>query len=228
MSQNTSQYPVPAVFADPATTEAYIIEAGIHSRERLTAVMSRPHKGPELITLLIDDAAMGRLPYSLLSDATLAKHLLLLLALPAVTAQHLRTLAEVAVQGLPPAAELLAALCVHPLADSKTVITALWYASGRTQQNVALVTGQLLPAALNWVSREVDRVQGGHHDWQISHGQRRRVMEAERRWADWAGADRAMTSFLVTSSFTFTDEADLFAAGRAISASPTFTSSREP
>jgi len=53
-------------------------------------------------------------------------------------------------------------------------------------------------------------------------------METERRWADWAGADRAMTSFLVTSSFTFTDEADLFAAGRAISASPTFTSSREP
>jgi len=228
MSQNASPYPIPDVFADPATTEAFIIEAGILSRERLAAVMSRPVMGPELITVLVDAAAEGRLPYSTFSDAALAKHLLVLLALPEVTAQHVRTLAQAAIQGLPPDAELLSALCVHPLADTKTVITALWYATGRTHRSVAAATGQLLPAALNWVSREVDRVQGGHHDWQISHGQRRRVMETQRRWANWAGADRSMISFLVASSFSFTNETDLFAAGRAISASPTFTSSREP
>jgi len=212
--------PQELVPAYPGPDEDYVLAHGIRTTERLTEVMSRPDKSPTLIDALIGGLRRGWGPYRALSDEDVAQLLMSLLEEPALTTRNVRNLAHFAVADLPRHAELLTAICVHPVADNDAVITAVWYATGPTAQDIAVATGLLLPAAVNWVSREVDRATCGHRDWAVSSASRKRATQVAQRWEAWAGTDRNLVLFLVTSSFTFTDEDDLFAAGRAVCAAP--------
>jgi len=112
------------------------------------------------------------------------------------------------------------AICTHPRCGDYTLVGALWNAQQDTAAQVATATGKQLAAVVAWVRRH----SGGQAGPYSTPAQRRAITETEHRWAAWSSNSPARAAFLLTSSFDFTCEDDLFAAGAAVCAPPAATS----
>jgi len=210
--------PSEATFADPATTEAHILSCGIPDMRHLDAVMSRPNKSEALVTAIVGDFRVGgRMRYG---GRFATRTLRYLLAEPALSAANLVDIAQASVIDLLPDAVLWTEICLHPAVCEETVITVAWTASTAIARDIAVATGLLLPAATSWVGRRRDAVESDRRDWCVTVRQRDEIETLAGAWAAWAGQDRDLFSFLVTSSFAFTDQDAMFAAARAVCAPP--------
>jgi len=121
----------------------------------------------------------------------------------------------------PVSPDLLRALCTHPLASPDAVIELLWHARARDAQDVGLAIGTLLGAAVAWV-----RAVPGSRGWWVTGAQRQQILDTASRWSAAAEGEPALAVFLATSSHMFTNENDLFAAGRAVLTAPAASARR--
>jgi len=203
------------VFADPATTEDFILRYGIHSPDALRAAMSRPNKGPALIRAILDDVIRAAWVNHHISDQVLRT----LLNEPGLRPTDLTIMARTALarQQWP----VLAAICAHHDADAKLISDTLWNANGRTAVETARATHTLLPVAVAWVVGQVGLHQVlGSHLGTPTAAQRAAILATASRWTAACVGNPDLATFLVNRSFTFTCEDELFAAGRAIAAAP--------
>ena len=197
-------------YADPGTPEEYVIRTGIHTREAVAAAMRRPTKGPALIAALIVAGAETTRVGSRGFDR-------LLVALPVepeLRAVDLRAMAHALTGAAFGSWETIGAVCAHHLADAETVVDALWNAPLRITRGVAAAGGRLLPGAVDWVGRELERGEiSGVRLARPDVFQRGRIAATIRRWETGSAGSAGLRSFVATNSFTFTREDDLFAAG---------------
>jgi len=211
-------------FADPDTTDEAILRFGIHDRTHLDAIMVRAPKSAAIIGAIID-ATISTAPRRWLSAADGDVVLIRLLDETALRNRDLRAIAG-HTRGRAGASleKLVSALCAHPLVDTETVISCLWNAPVTTAAAVGWSTGELLAAVVSWVVRGLDD-PGRPRERRSSPtaGDRARITAVAHRWATLTAGEPALASFVVTSSFNFTDEDDMFAAGRAIASAPAAT-----
>ena len=206
-----------------ATPEAAILAGGIYDQESLATAMSQPDKSPALICLILEalDDLVG---LGVIADC--ATQMTTLLAEPALGAQALRRLAELARENGAPDV-LLTAICAHARTEVATVIETLWNAPVSTARDVGLATGTLLSAATKWVragnpSARWDAASDQSLYWSyVSVAQRAQICALAQEWTTATAGDPDLRSFLITASFAFTDEHEMFAAGRAVTAAPT-------
>jgi len=205
------------VLADPATPEDYIAHIGLTDRDRLAAVMVRPNKGSALIGRIISSVGKVAAYGATTGDEDM---LLALLGETQLDGEDVHAMTHLAGgQFLGP--RMLTAVCLHPLADRRTVIDSVWRAPVHVAAAISAAAGTLLPAATSWVSRRLDRDGRGHERvFSTSALQYNKIVETAGRWDAWAGADPTRVSFLATTSFAFTEEQALFDAGAALLAPP--------
>jgi len=210
--------PQAEVFAEPRTAESYIINAGIHDREALDAVLSRPVKSEGLLHALIQ--VIGTAPWVPPLDTYPLMNVLL--SDPAVSAGNLELMASWSLRyatGETPDA-LRLAVCVHPAAEMATLVAALWGPPERVPQAVgravAAATSSLVPAAVCWVCRYSRRAA-------CTPSSLTKVEALVARWEAQCAGDRALVAFVASRGFDYTDEVDMFAVGRALSAAPAAT-----
>jgi len=172
--------------------------------------MSRTVKSPELVAALAD-VAVGK---SYLDIEHSQKVLDVLAEANLPRSSLLRIAAVVHQLGFNTPA-LLAALCTHPNADDDVVIRAFWGAGRPLAEKVARTTGLLLPLAIAYVARQLERVYTPVPDYAVDH-----IQAVHARWTRWVGQDQTRTSFLLSSALDFTDEDDMFAAGDAFAGQP--------
>jgi len=206
-----------AWMGNPDTSEAAIASYGIPTNAHLAVVLARNPKGPDLLAAVVD-AVVGGVLTDPDQDATLAA----LLAEPAITAAHLISLTRVhSLTGFNIEA-LMVALCAHALAPPDMVVGVLWRGPESIHVDVAAATGSLLAPAVSWVRRQVRASRTpGQPRLAPSLSQRAEIVAVADRWAAATHGQPAMVAFLLTSSFAFTDEDIMFAAGRALVAAPT-------
>ena len=201
------------LYADPGTPEASVIRAGIHSREAVGAVMRRQAKGPALIAALIVAGART----TRIGSRGFDRLLVALLREPALRAGHLRAMALALTGPSFGSWETIGAVCAHRLADAETVADALWNARLRITRGVAAAGGSLLPGAVDWVSRELDRKEiAGVRLARPDAHQAGRIAATLRRWETRCAHSAALRSFVAANSFTFTREDAMFAAGAGL------------
>ena len=198
------------------------LAGGIDDQESLDAAMNRPDKSPALIGTILEalDDLVG-----LGIIANCWAQLTALLAEPALTTHALPLLAELARErGAPDG--LLTAICAHPLTGAGTVIETLWNAPIDVARGAGLATGTLLPAATQWVraGNPVERRIPAQklYQWYVTVAQRAQISALAQEWTTATAGDPGLRSFLITASFAFTDEHEMFAAGRAVTAAPTW------
>ena len=213
-------------YDDPDTDEAYILKVGIHCTSDLRAVMARPDKSGTLLAAIISYAINGEFRSQVQSGLRSRVHDMLM---PLLTEPNLRSWDLLcmtrALRGLGPlpSSQLRIGICGHPrtVADSplgaSTLLGAIWDVTPATAAQVAAATGVLRVAVIAWVRRL------GPFDNMLGHtgitvDQRQAITDTSRRWATWAGDNPARTAFLLTASFNFDDEDDMFAAGAALTA----------
>ena len=206
--------PAPETFADPATSEEDILYWGIASRAAFAAAMSRPNKGPTLLGLLTSHA-IGAL-YQNMGFYTSA--LLTLVSDPGLRAHDLRAVAHQCGDSRI-SRPLLTAICAHPNTELGTLVTMLYRVTPRTAGAVSQAIASLLPSVVAWVMWQVD--MGGTPNAAIATADQLNLITQTRgRWDTWAAGDPARVRFLQASSFDFTDEGEMFAAGAALCAAP--------
>jgi len=207
-----------ALYANPATPEAVIRKHGLQTRQELLVALARQAKGQVLLTALIKALNSPRL----MSQTERDTLMLPLLAEPALRARHLHaiTAARTTIASTAHTA-LMGGLWDHVLLDDQSITNYLWGAPMTVAARVALTTGSLAASATNWVARGLDG-QSARRPWglQLTPAERARVIAVTVRWAELTTGQPALVAFVVTSAFTFTNEDDMFAAGRAITAPP--------
>jgi len=190
--------------------------------------MGLPTKDAHLLSALAGFA----IDVSFDDPATAEKLLLWLLTEPGLSKRNLLDIvrARYCTSG-----DLLPALCGHPQADVNVIIVALWEASPGATQCAPWHTGNQLAAVVAWLQRH--KLLGGfaaaHARARISGYDDRRipgcnddpdnVAATDARWATWCAGDPRRAAFLLTASANFDTEADMFAAGAAITAQPQAT-----
>ena len=208
--------PIAEVFADPATTEDFIMAYGIHSTDALAAAMTRTNKGPTLIRAILDDVTRASWVTHDLRDQTLRA----LLNEPGLRLDDLTIMARAARmrEHLP----VLAAICAHRAADVDLICDTLWNASWRTSGEAARTTATLLPVAVTWVAVQVGLQRApGPHLGTPTIAQRALICATAARWTAACEQSPELAAFLMNSAYNFTRETELFATGRAIAAAPT-------
>lgn len=215
--------PLAVVFAEPRTAESYIINVGIRDRETLDAALSRPAKSEGLLHALI--IAIGTSPWVPPADTYPLMNVLL--SDPAISAGNLELMASWSLRyatGEAPDA-LRLAVCVHPAAEMATLVAALWGSPERVSLDVgravAVATGSLVPAAVCWVCRYSRRAA-------CTPSSVTKVEALVARWEAQCAGDRALVAFVATRGFDYTDEPDMFAVGRALTAAPVATTGQGP
>jgi len=213
-------------YDDPDTDEKYILKVGIHTQSDLRAVMARPDKSATLLAAIISYALGGEFRNQVQAGLRARVHdmLMPLLDEPNLRSWDLLCMTR-ALRGFGPLScqQLRVAICAHPrtVPDSplgaSTLLGAVWDVTPATAAHVALATGTLRVAAIAWVRRlgPTDNLLG-HAG--ITRDQRQAITDTSRRWATWAGDNPARTAFLLTASFNFECEDDMFAAGAALTA----------
>jgi len=199
--------------ADPATTEAQVLDFGLFTREVVEAAMARPAKSEALIAELLHtvSGAFGvRADAGTLVDALLTE--------PALSSANLAAMARLIQCGLvEETSQRLVAVCTHPRCKDYTLVVALWNATPQITSAVALSGGRMVAVAAAWVHRTSAAgtiyPPGG---WGVSD----RINAVAARWDTWAGDDAGRRHFLLSASFDFTDEAKMFAVGESLTAAP--------
>jgi len=213
-------------FTDPATTDEEIAAFGIRELPHLNAALARTPKSAALIGAIIDATVGGPMRAVRALSSTEADEILItLLNEPALRNRDLRAIAgHTRGRAGTSLEKLVSGLCAHPLVDTETVIGCLWNAPVTTAAAVGWSTGELLAAVVSWVVRGLDN-PGKPRERRTAPtaGDRARITAVAHRWATLTAGNRALASFVVTSSFGFTDEDDMFAAGRAIASAPAAT-----
>ena len=199
-------------------TEAYIHAYGIQSRAYLDAAMLMTDKSPALLGRLILTIVTGHLTRNHDDgDAMLSA----LMGEPALDARGLREMAQSMRGRGGTTPDILTAICTHPRVDPYTVIDALWKSPQPAAQAVARAGGSLLPAAINWVGRQVDaKTAPGLRLGSPDNEQSALIRALTSAWATRCEGNHALGAFIANAAFSFTDENELFAAGYAISAPP--------
>jgi len=205
-----------ARYDDPSTDEKQILHWGIRSSDDLRATLTRDNKSGALLSAIICYV----LGAGFQDNTTTADVLTSLLAEPNLRPEDLRCMTQPPYGWSRVSEPLLAAICAHPCTDRDTLAGALWNAQQDTAAQVATATGKQLAAVVAWVRRH----SGGQAGPYSTPAQRRAITETEHRWAAWSSNSPARAAFLLTSSFDFTCEDDLFAAGAAVCAPPAATS----
>jgi len=206
------------IFADPATPESFILAHNLLPCGRIGAVISRPGKSSALLGHLL--AALHEAGQVGLTVGE--AELLPLLAEVALSEEDLQVMFELAADGGCVSSKLMTGICTHPRVHLRTIIDSAWQSPVHVVADIAAATGTLAPAAANWVSRELDRAGLAHERlWYVSAAQYNQISAAGRRWSAWARGNPAKVAFLLTSSFAFTNEDEMFAAGQALLAAPT-------
>jgi len=223
-------------YADPGTSEDYIVGGGIPDRAALDAVMSRTNKGADLIRAVIDDVVGGwaAWPHASngwtfpgsppeLSEAEADGVLTSLLHEPALRARDLRAVIAWPAAHLRAGLHrgLLVAVCTHPCVDAATVAVGLWNSEADVAQSVARRRGDLLGPATCWVRAQVAR--GEISTWGLgsyADGRLNLITATAARWETACAGEPELRAFVAGAFDHFTDEADMFAAGRAICAHP--------
>ena len=207
------------IFADPTTPESYVLNQNLLSSGRFAAVMARADKSSALLGHIIDAVVV----YGQVGLPVTADMLLPLLSEPALSEQDLQGMSELAAQ-IGSAHRLRAGICAHARVHPRTVIDVVWQAPARVSADISAATGTLLPAATDWVKRELGRAGLGHESlWYVSADQYNKIMATVRRWESWARRNTGRWAFLSANSFAFTDEDEMFAAGAAVLAAPSHT-----
>ena len=211
-----------ARYDDPACDEAYILRTGIHNQSGLRAAMARTNKSSMLLGAIIGYAIDGRF-HNLAAGrlATIHDILTPLLTEPNLRAWDLLCMTR-AMRGFGPLAgtALRVAICTHPRTEpdsalgTSTLLGALWGVTPTVAAHVAVASGTLRVAVIAWVQRI------GPTGFGLSVGvtpeQRQLITDTSVRWATWAKDNPARAAFLLTASFGFTCEDDMFAAGAAL------------
>jgi len=212
--------PLLAVLADPATPETLILCRPLQQRAALDAVISRAHKSPALIAHILSNISEAS---QFVTFADMEDLLLGLLADPGANAENIHAISLLGARlCLGPA--LLSEICVHPRAAQRTVIDTIWRSPNRTAEQAGAATGLLLVAAVNWVSRHVDRGDRLSRGlWYVDDDLEAQILTTADTWATWAGADPTRAAFLAASSYAFTNEDELFSAGSALYAAASAT-----
>jgi len=183
--------------------------------DKLEAAIAAGDKSPALLYAIIYGVwatTSGRT----ISATRGEKILVELLTEPALNGEHLAAMAPRDLGRVLHGPTLLLAICAHPQVRDRTVIDALWGAP----QATAVAAGAVLPAAINWVRRELDRKElPGPRMWYVDDALEAQILTTAARWAAWAGTDPARTAFLAHGSFAFTCEDELLHAGGALTAS---------
>ena len=202
--------PTHVVYADPATSEQYILGRGIHVPANFDAALSRPHKSTAMLAALsiyVTDSSYADL------DANTAM-LVALLGEPDLHPATVQGIARVMRFHGNPRTPLLMAVCAHPSIEAAALAAVLWRATPQQSLAVALATRKLGVAAIAWVRARAGYA-GGPTPTELES-----VAQTRARWAYWAGADPARLAFLLTSSHAFEQEDDMLDAGAAMCADP--------
>jgi len=234
---------VAQTYADPDTTEKYIIDGGIGDRAALDAVMARTNKGPDLIRAVIDDVVNGWASWpnaaggwvfatntaTDLIEADADGVLTSLLGEPALRAADLRAMIAWPSAHLRAGlhADLLVAVCTHPRVEAATVAAGLWNCGPDVAQAVAARRGDLLGPATWWVRAQAARGEGG--TWgrgSYADGRLDLITTTVARWEAACGGEPELRAFVARAFNHFTNETDMFTAGRAICAHPTANPTR--
>lgn len=209
--------PTLVVFGDPATHENYILSQPLLDRATLDVVAVRANKSSALI---------GHIIASIDSVATYGATahdddmLITLLREPELTDQDLHAMTHLA-GGQFLRAGLQSAICLHPLASQRTIIDSLWRSPAHVAELVAAATRTLLPAAVSWVSRQLDCAgREQEHTFAVSALQHSQIAQTLAAWTVWTGDDPARVAALTATSFAFTDEQTLFAVAQALLTAP--------
>jgi len=192
----------------------------------LAAALGRPNKSAELLDNIVD--TLGYLVGMGGVSAGVDELVTSLLDEPELADRHLRSLAEFILVrttaggfGAPAVTSQLAAICRHAQTGQDTVVDTLWHSDWRVARAVGRSTGTLLPAAVVWVrARARAEADTWQHNVSYRHEQ---VAETAARWTALTADEPALAAFLATSSFHFTDENELLAAGRAVLSVPART-----
>jgi len=142
--------------ADPATTEAQVLDFGLFTREVVEAAMARPAKSEALIAELLHtvSGAFGvRADAGTLVDALLTE--------PALSSANLAAMARLIQCGLvEETSQRLVAVCTHPRCKDYTLVVALWNATPQITSAVAL-SGR--PDGRRSRRLGAPDLRGGHH-----------------------------------------------------------------
>jgi len=209
------------VYANPDTSESYILRQGILYPAALDAVMSRPNKSPALIGALLTGATAGWLSPRQSDDTLLA-----LLGGPALRACDLHAITRTMYTAgrARHSVALLSALCGHKLADLGVLIEALWGADPGSIRDVAAITGDLRVTAFWWRHNGPARDQrAGFHGHPASVLSGDALVDTATRWETLTEGNPRLRSFILTGAFDFADENTLLAVGRAITDAPART-----
>jgi len=211
-----------ARYDDPTCDEAYILRVGIHCGRDLRGVMARTNKSNALLAAIIAYAIDSEHRNQVQAGLRARVHdmLMPLLTEPNLQAWDLLCMTR-ALRGLGPlsCSQLRLGICAHPRTapdsplGTSILLGAVWDVTPSVATHIAAATGTLRVAAIAWVRRNTDVGKPGFDPWQ-----RQAVTDTSLRWATWAGDNPARTAFLLTASFNFDDEDDMFAAGAALTA----------
>jgi len=210
--------------SSPATFEGDIAAFGIHTSAQLNAALSRPVRGSVLLDAVLDSiTGYG----GVVCDGDEPAALVRLLAEPELNASHLDVIAKLISwrASRPRFAGVTVAVCTHPRTAASTVVDVLWSAPVSVARDVGLAAGALLAPAVSWVRRELsawaraDRLDGELR-FTPDGVQRELVAAVFERWARLSEGSPDLVSFLLASSYDFTCEETMLAAGRAIAGPP--------
>jgi len=207
--------------SSPATFEGDIAAFGIHTSAQLNAALSRPVRGSVLLDAVLDSiTGYG----GVVCDGDEPAALVRLLAEPELNASHLDVVAQriIGSAGLRFAA-VMVAVCAHPHTATSTFVDVLWSGPVSAVRDVGLATGALLAPAVSWVRRERTAwLLAGHAGSRFTPDgvQRELVAAVFERWARLSEGSPDLVSFLLASSYDFTCEETMLAAGRAIAGPP--------
>ena len=203
--------------------EEAVVAHGIRTADQLYTAMGRSPKSPALIDALlaaVERTTSARQP----ALGGLARRALVegLTLEPELGAAHLSTMAELTRTSSGGNFEpTMAAIAGHGLAHPETVICALWSGPGATARAAGLASSSMLPAAISWVNRAAGSGRAtSFRTGRPTPTQRGLIHAAAARWTALAAGEPGLGQFIRTSSFDFTCEDTMLAAGQALLAAP--------
>jgi len=211
--------------------EEAVIAHGIHTEAQLYAAASRTPKSPAMIDALLSAVACatvtGRPALGGLARRALVEKLI---PEPELAGTHLAAMAQLTRTSSGGRFEpTMAAIAGHELAQSDAVICALWSGPRTTARDAGLASASLLPAATNWVNRACGSgVATNFRAGTPTTAQRDLIHATAARWTALAEGSPGLGGFILASSYDFTCEETMLAAGRALVAAPNRPTAARP
>jgi len=206
------------IWADPNTPEAAILARSLNYPGRLEAAASRAVKSHDLVEHIIgalreavhfgEHHDTDSLVCGLTREATLE-------------AQDLDELASIIYENTLYNGQALGDVCNHRLAGTEISINLAWHSPPEVASRIATATGTTAAPATYWVKRQMSAYERENaSDWCIPERTLEEIIRTTARWELWTGHHHGRRAFLNANFYVFTDEAQMLAAGEAITGAP--------